>query len=112
MNLSKQIYKWRISQSEIRNSAAEKNWKRKARAGKNSFPDPLPFCPPERLDFKIRNLDFVQNKFELHSENTASYFEYRATDLPSIYRYSKNQKTGPEIRIRTNGHDPATFFIG
>jgi len=42
MNLSKQLYWRRISQSEIRNSAAEKNWNRKARAGKNSFP-PTPF---------------------------------------------------------------------
>src|SRR3989344_606479 len=43
MNLSKQISWRRISQSEIRNSAAaEKNWNRKARAGKNSFP-PTPF---------------------------------------------------------------------
>ena len=39
----KQISWRRISQSEIRNSAAaEKNWNRKARAGKNSFP-PTPF---------------------------------------------------------------------
>ena len=39
-----QLSDWRrISQSEIRNSAAaEKNWNRKARAGKNSFP-PTPF---------------------------------------------------------------------
>ena len=43
MNLIKQISWRRISQSEIRNSAAaEKNWNRKARAGKNSFP-PTPF---------------------------------------------------------------------
>jgi hypothetical protein len=43
MNLIKQILWRRISQSEIRNSAAaEKNWNRKARAGKNSFP-PTPF---------------------------------------------------------------------
>ncbi|PJC02205.1 MAG: hypothetical protein CO073_00670, partial [Candidatus Komeilibacteria bacterium CG_4_9_14_0_8_um_filter_36_9] len=60
----KQIkFNWRrISQSEIRNSAAaERNWNRKARAGKNSFPpNPLPFCPPERLDFKIWNSDFRQ----------------------------------------------------
>ena len=33
------LFSWRrISQSEIRNSAAEKNWNRKARAGKNSLP--------------------------------------------------------------------------
>jgi len=57
MNLSKQI-SWRcISQSEIRNSAAEKNWKRKARAGKNSFPlTPFLFARPSDwiLKFGIR----------------------------------------------------------
>jgi len=56
----KQIkFSWRrISQSEIRNSAAaEKNWNRKARAGKNSFP-PTPFLfarPSDWIsEFKIR----------------------------------------------------------
>ena len=34
-------------------------------------PNPLPFCPPERLDFKIRNSDFLQKKFEHQSKNTA-----------------------------------------
>jgi len=34
-------------------------------------PNPLPFCPPERLDFKIRNSDFAQKKFEHQSKNTA-----------------------------------------
>ncbi len=43
------LFSWRrISQSEIRNSAAaEKNWNRKARAGKNSFPStPFLFARP------------------------------------------------------------------
>ena len=34
-------------------------------------PNPLPFCPPERLDFKIRNSDFRQKMFELRPKNTA-----------------------------------------
>jgi len=34
-------------------------------------PNPLPFCPPERLDFKIRNSDFAQKMFELRPKNTA-----------------------------------------
>ena len=34
-------------------------------------PNPLPFCPPEQLDFKIRNSDFRQKKFEHQSKNTA-----------------------------------------
>jgi hypothetical protein len=36
-------------------------------------PNPLPFCPPERLDIKIRNSDFRQKKFEHQSKNTANY---------------------------------------
>ena len=36
-------------------------------------PNPLPFCPPERLDFKIRNSDFRQKMFELRSKNTANF---------------------------------------
>jgi len=59
---------WRcISQSEIRNSAVAES------EGGQKFlpPNPLPFCPPERLDFKIRNSDFRQKKFEHQSKNTA-----------------------------------------
>jgi len=37
-------------------------------------PNPLPFCPPERLDFKIRNSDFAQKKFEHQSKNTAKFY--------------------------------------
>ena len=44
----------RISQSEIRNSAAaEKNWNRKARAGKNSFP-PTPFLFSRPSDWILK----------------------------------------------------------
>ena len=34
-------------------------------------PNPLPFCPPERLDFRIKNSDFRQKMFEHQSKNTA-----------------------------------------
>jgi len=53
MNLIKQISWRRISQSEIRNSAAEKNWNRKARAGKNSFP-PTPFLFARPSDWVLK----------------------------------------------------------
>ena len=33
-------------------------------------PNPLPFCPPEQLDFKIRSSDFRQKMFELRPKNT------------------------------------------
>jgi hypothetical protein len=48
------VNKRRISQSEIRNSAAaEKNWNRKARAGKNSFP-PTPFLFARPSDWILK----------------------------------------------------------
>ncbi|HLC94827.1 MAG TPA: hypothetical protein VJH96_04655 [Patescibacteria group bacterium] len=62
MNLIKQ-FSWRcISQSEIRNSAAaEKNWNRKARAGKNSFPPtPFLFARPSDWILKFRIRIFVK----------------------------------------------------
>jgi hypothetical protein len=50
-----QLRFWRrISQSEIRNSAAaEKKWNRKARAGKNSFP-PTPFLFARPSDWILK----------------------------------------------------------
>ncbi|MFW0837490.1 MAG: hypothetical protein ACKKL5_00615 [Candidatus Komeilibacteria bacterium] len=53
MKIIKQIYWRRISQSEIRNSAAETNWNRKARAGKNSFP-PTPFLFARPSDWILK----------------------------------------------------------
>jgi hypothetical protein len=51
----------RISQSEIRNSAAEKNWNRKARAGKNSFPPtPFLFARPSDWILKLRIRIFLK----------------------------------------------------
>jgi len=58
-----QLYSWRrISQSEIRNSAAtEKNWNRKARADKNSFPPtPFLFARPSDWILKFRIRIFVK----------------------------------------------------
>jgi hypothetical protein len=54
MKIIKPISWWRISQSEIRNSAAaEKNWNWKARAGKNSFP-PTPFLFARPSDWILK----------------------------------------------------------
>jgi hypothetical protein len=54
-NYKQSKFSWRrISQSEIRNSAAaEKNWNRKARAGKNSFP-PTPFLFARPSDWILK----------------------------------------------------------
>jgi len=84
MNLIKHIYWRRISQREIRNSAAaEKSelesppspfgYGRASEGGQKFLPpNPLPFCPPERSDFCSAkggaiSQDFVQKRFELRS---------------------------------------------
>jgi len=54
------VNKRRISQSEIRNSAAAES------EGGQKFlpPNPLPFCPPERSVWRAkRAISFVQNRF-------------------------------------------------
>ncbi|HEY4495023.1 MAG TPA: hypothetical protein VJC01_01075 [Candidatus Paceibacterota bacterium] len=60
----------RISQSEIRNSAAaEKNWNRKARAGKNSFsPTPLLFARPSDWILKFGVRIFVKKSSNINQK--------------------------------------------
>ena len=66
----------RISRSEIRKITAAKKSESESEGGQKFLPrrvakrllrgvppNPLPFCPPERLDFRIRSLDFRQKKF-------------------------------------------------
>ncbi len=62
------LLSWRrISQSEIRNSAAAEKSESESEGGqKFLFPDPFPFCPPER---KIKNS--FQKKFELQNKNSS-----------------------------------------
>ena len=66
-------------------------------------PNPLPFCPPERLDFKIRNSDFRQKMFELRPENTAkNHISKNQGWLPRQHlSISLNVKLGGGGRIRT-----------
>jgi len=68
----KQISWRRISQSEIRNSAAAEKSESESEGGQKFLPpNPLPFCPPERSVSAARsaaiNRSFVQNRFELRS---------------------------------------------
>ena len=67
MNLIKRISWRRISQSEIRNlAAAEKNWNRKARAGKNSFPPtPFLFARPSVKVFQNSAFGFLLKKVRI-----------------------------------------------
>ena len=60
------VNKRRISQSEIRNSAAAES------EGGRKFlpPNPLPFCPPERSVWRAkRAISFVQNRFGFRQTN-------------------------------------------
>jgi len=68
----KQILWRRISQSEIRNSAAAEKSESESEGGQKFLPtNPLPFCPPERSVSAARSAaiirDFAQNRFELRS---------------------------------------------
>src|SRR3990167_4224992 len=67
-----QIFLRRISQSEIRISAAAEKSESESEGGQKFLPpNPLPFCPPERSVSAARsatiNRSFVQNRFELRS---------------------------------------------
>jgi len=65
------LFSWRrISQSEIRNSAAAgKNWNRKARAGKNSFPPtPFLFARPSDWISKFEVRIFVKKSSNINQE--------------------------------------------
>jgi len=62
----------RISQSEIRNSAAAEKSESESEGGQKFLPpNPLPFCPPERSVSAARSAaisrSFVQKRFELRS---------------------------------------------
>ena len=67
------LFSWRrISQSEIRNSAAAEKSESGSEGGQKFLPpNPLPFCPPERSVSAARSAaisrDFVQKRFELRS---------------------------------------------
>ena len=67
------LFFWRrISQSEIRNSAAAEKSESESEGGQKFLPpNPLPFCPPERSVSAARSAaisqGFVQKRFALRS---------------------------------------------
>jgi len=66
LNIPCQIFLWRISQSEIRNSAAAES------EGGQKFlpPNPLPFCPPEHSVWRAkRAISSVQKRFGFRQTN-------------------------------------------
>ena len=98
-----QLPYWRrISQSEIRNSAAEKSESESEGGQKFLPPNPLPFCPPERLVSAVPPTAgaiiryFVQKRFELRSAiatkkplrpRSERFFNYSIlSQIHSLYR--------------------------
>ena len=78
----------RISQSEIRNSAAAEKSESESEGGQKFLPpNPLPFCPPERSVSAARSAaisrDFVQKRFELRSviATNLNFFKFRGVLL-------------------------------
>jgi len=78
------LFSWRrISQSEIRNSAAAEKSESESEGGQKFLPpNPLPFCPPERSVFCSAfggaiSRSFVQNRFELCSAIATSFEKQR-----------------------------------
>jgi len=86
-----QIFLRRISQSEIRNSAAaEKNWNRKARAGKNSFPPtPFLFARPSDWILKFGIRIFVKKCSNINQKTPPSFYQKtalaKAVSLPGRF---------------------------
>ena len=76
-------------------------------------PNPLPFCPSERLDFKIRNSDFAQKMFEHQSKNTAR--EARAKLQKQWVALSAapqnlSKKSESLFLVRPEGFEPPTLW--
>ncbi|OGF24622.1 hypothetical protein A3H66_00230 [Candidatus Falkowbacteria bacterium RIFCSPLOWO2_02_FULL_45_21] len=57
------MFKWCASFAGTKNCGGEKEAAESEGGQKFLPPNPLPFCPPERLDFRIRSPDFRQKKF-------------------------------------------------
>jgi hypothetical protein len=69
----KKFYWRRASFTGTKFGGGGKKLESESEGGQKFLPsNPLPFCPPERLDFKSRNSDFAQKMFELRPKNTAS----------------------------------------
>src|SRR3989338_3012569 len=94
----KQISWRRISQSEIRNSAAAEKSESESEGGQKFLPpNPLPFCPPERSVSSARSAailrSFVQKRFERRSviatnQNLTTFQDERTARSPRLRRVS------------------------
>src|SRR3989344_3006475 len=102
MKIIKQNSWRRISQSEIRNSAAAES------EGGQKFlpPNPLPFCPPERSVWRAkRAISFVQKRFD---------FRQTPPPKPSLQEFCRviqpreaRQRTKPLARRARRGSPSA-----
>ena len=110
-------FSWRrISQSEIRNSAAEKS--ESESEGGQKFP-PLPFCPPERsVSAALRaaiNRSFVQKRFELRSaiatnQDISNFQGKELARSPRLRRVSLRKKPCISELNRKVGQIQIQFF--
>jgi hypothetical protein len=120
MNLSKQISWRRISQSEIRNSAAAEKSESESEGGQKFLPpNPLPFCPPERSVSAARSAaisrSFVQKRFELRSVIATKLNFFQNQDCfvarsPRLQRVSLRKKPCISELNRKVGQIQIQFF--
>ena len=102
------LFSWRrISQSEIRNSAAAEKSESESEGGQKFLPpNPLPFCPPERSVSVVPptagaiNRSFVQKRFELRSviatnQDISNFQGKEFARSPRLRRVSLRKKPCP-----------------
>jgi len=95
------LFKRRISQSEIQNSAAAES------EGGQKFlpPNPLPFCPPERSVWHAkRAVSSVQKRFGFRQTNAHFY------DISNLIIRHKRQVRGPNPVVGTSLSQISKFF--
>src|SRR3990167_1889737 len=116
----KQISWRRISQSEIRNSAAAEKSESESEGGQKFLPpNPLPFCPPERsVSAALRaaiSRSFVQNRFELRSaiatnQDISNFQGKELARSPRLRRVSLRKKPCISELNRKGGQIQIQFF--
>jgi len=115
------LFSWRrISQSEIRNSAAAEKSESESEGGQKFLPpNPLPFCPPERsVSAALRaaiNRSFVQKRFELRSaiatnQDISNFQGKELARSPRLRRVSLRKKLCISELNRKVGQIQIQFF--
>ena len=114
-------FSWRrISQGEIRNSAATEKSESESEGGQKFLPpNPLPFCPPERSVSAAQSAaisrSFVQNRFELRSviatnQDISNFQGKEVARSPRLRRVSLRKKPCISELNRRVGQIQIQFF--